>query len=150
MSHQHFDWYGLGNSGWLRGRRHLTALLVALAQAKNELTKSNQPHQLFAVVHIGDRGSDAIYMHTENPNGSDFPVTFTGKRIDVLPRLLAGRVDLCKYNVYMCGDVDDRSYTIELKSTAKIQESCEQIKEKNSYSLVWPEFANSDDVSLQW
>ena len=136
MSHQHFDWYGLGNDGWIHSRRHLTALLVALVQATNELVKSNQSYQLFAVVHIGDRGSDAIYVHTENPNGSDFPITFTGKRIDVLPRLLAGRVDLCKYNVYVCGEADDRSYTIELKSTAKIQESSVQIKEKISYSLV--------------
>jgi hypothetical protein len=90
-------------------------LLVALVQAKNELKKSNLPHQLFAIVHIEDRGGDAVYVHTENPNGTDFPITFPGKRIDVLPPLLAGRVNLSKYNVYAYGETEDRSYTIEFK-----------------------------------
>jgi hypothetical protein len=149
MSHQHFDWYGLGNDGWIHSKRHLTALLVALVQATNELAKSNQQYQLFAVVHICDRGGDAIYVHTENPNGTNFPVTFPGKRIDVVPCLLAGRVDLCKYNVYEYGEGDDRSYTIELKSTATIPENSELLKVENSYSIFSPEFANSDDASLQ-
>jgi hypothetical protein len=115
MSHQHFDWYGLGNSGWIHSRRHLTALLVALVQATNELAKSNQPYQLFAFVNLEDRGGDAVFVHTKNPNGTDFPVTLPGKRIDVLPSLLAGRVNLRKYNVYAYGETADRSYTIEFK-----------------------------------
>jgi hypothetical protein len=150
MSHQHFDWYGLGNSSWLHSRRHLTALLVALVQATKELANSNQPYQLFVIVNLEDRGGDAVFVHTKNPNGTDFPVTFPGKRIDVLPSLLAGRLDLCKYNLYVYGEAEDRSYTIELKPTAIIQESSELLEEKISYSLVWPEFANSEDASLQW
>jgi hypothetical protein len=86
-------------------------------QAKIDLAKSNQPNQLFAQVHIGDRGSDAIYVHTENPNGTEFPAAYWGKQIYALPSLLSSRVDLNLYNVYVYGVTDERFYTIELKRT---------------------------------
>jgi hypothetical protein len=111
--HQHFDWKGLGDKGWLHRRRHLTALLVALVRARQELKSANLPHQLFAIVHPRDSGSDAIYVHTENPNSTPFPITHTGQEVESLPSLLASRVDLSQYRVLSYGSGRERSYIIE-------------------------------------
>jgi hypothetical protein len=113
--HQHFDWEGFGDRGWVHRRRHLSALLVALSRARNELALSSQPYQLFAVVHVSDAGSDAIYVHTENPNGTEFPLSHSGRVLQSLPPLLAGRVDLNKYRVFSQHEGKEHCYVIEPK-----------------------------------
>jgi hypothetical protein len=113
--HQHFDWNGFGSHGWLHRRRHISALLVALTQAKVELAQSNQAHQVFASIHITDPGSDAIYVHTENPNGTEFPLVHIGTRIHSIPALLASRIDLARFNVFASEYEGERYYVIEPK-----------------------------------
>ena len=99
--HQHFDWFNFGDRGWLDRRRHLNRLLLALRNARDELSiNADQPYQLFAAVHPKSSGDDAIYVHTANPNGSKFPAEFDdGDLIDWLPPLLAGRLDRDRYTV---------------------------------------------------
>jgi len=98
--HEHFDWDGKGNDGWLARRKHLRALLAALRRARAELRSSSQPHQLFALVHPRSSGDDAVFVHTPNPNGTPFPHEFAGYRaVPALPPLLAGRVDRSLYRV---------------------------------------------------
>jgi hypothetical protein len=99
--HQHFDWDGLGNLGWLHRRKHLAVLLNALRRARAELSGSVQAHQLFALVHPRSSADDGVFVHTPNPNGLAFPCTFErAAAVPTLPPLLAGRVDLALYEVY--------------------------------------------------
>jgi len=97
--HQHFDWEGFGDLSWRHRRRHLSVLLRALARARAELKDSRKPHQLFVIVHPRESASDAIYIHTENPHNTEFPCRLSGRKINALPSLLAGRVDLTLYEV---------------------------------------------------
>src|SRR3989442_2446792 len=93
--HEHFDWDGLGNLGWLHRRKHLAVLLSALRRARAELSGSDQPHQLFALVHPRSSADDGVFVHTPNPNGSAFPCTFErAVAVHTLPLLLAGWVYL--------------------------------------------------------
>jgi hypothetical protein len=110
--HQHFDWKGFGDKGWLHRRRHLTALLVALSRARQELTNAAIPYQVFASLHLNDSGSDAIYVHTENPNGTPFPIVHTGHQVTSLPPLLATRICLEQHRVFAYGEGKERSFII--------------------------------------
>jgi hypothetical protein len=110
--HQHFDWRGFGDTGWLHRRRHLSALLVALSHARKELTDAGIPCQVFALVHPNDSGSDAIYVHTKNPNGTPFPIVHTGETVISLPPLLASRICLTRHQVFAYGKGKERSFII--------------------------------------
>jgi len=98
--HEHFDWRGFGDRGFVHRRRHVNALLTALRRARVELSDHPGPYQVFAIVHVKDSANDGLYVHTPNPNGTDFPMEFPGAESVVgLPPLLSGRVDLHHYKV---------------------------------------------------
>ena len=111
--HQHFDWEGFGDLGWRHRRRHLAVLLRALMRARIELSSSRKPHQLFAIVHTKESASDAIYVHTENPHNTEFPCKLSGQELEVLPSLLAGRVNLTLYAVLVRHHEEGTTYVIQ-------------------------------------
>lgn len=111
-SHQHFDWEGWGNRSWLDRRRHLAALLHAFSRAQRELLAFSGPYQVFASITPDDSASDAVYVRTPNPNGPPFPMEPLGVRVSSLPPLLAGRIDLSRYEVFRHGAGPSASYTI--------------------------------------
>lgn len=109
--HQHFDWEGFGDLGWLHRRRHVSALLQALARARVELHHHGMPHQLFATVHVPGSADDALYVHTQNPH-SAFPCEITGRPLSSLPAVLAGLVDLRLYEVLVSRTTKRVFYTV--------------------------------------
>ena len=111
-SHQHFDWGGLGNKSWLDRRRHLAVLMHAFRRAQIELKGFKGQHQVFASITPNDSASDAVFVHTPNPNQTPFPMTPLGVRVSSLPPLLAGRIDLARYQVFRHGFGATASYTI--------------------------------------
>lgn len=115
-SHRHFDWDGLGNKSWLDRRRHLAALLHAFRRAQVELMSFHGQYQVFASVTPADSASDAVYVHTPNPNQTPYPMTPLGDRTWSLPPLLAGRIDLSRYQVFRYRSGQSISYTILLSS----------------------------------
>lgn len=70
------------------------------------------PYQVFASVTPADSASDAVFVHTPNPNQTPFPMTPLGDRTWCLPPLLAGRIDLSRYRVFRYGSGPSTSYTI--------------------------------------
>ncbi|MEY4564323.1 MAG: hypothetical protein RLZZ618_3600 [Pseudomonadota bacterium] len=112
--HQHFDWKGFGDLGWRHRRRHVTALLRALTHACLERAESGRQYQIFALVHPSDSGSDAIYGHSENPNeGTVYPRQLIGQKTEWLPPMLAGRVDLDRYEVLVNRTEQGTTYVIQ-------------------------------------
>lgn len=112
MWHQHFDWHGYGDQGWRDRRRHLSALIEALSRAVVQLSAVGKPYQAFAVVNPGASSEDALYIHTPNPNGTDFPLSHDGRELQHLRALLAGRIDLRKYRV-LVSQSTPTTYVIE-------------------------------------
>lgn len=118
--HQHFDWKGFGNLGWLHRRRHLAAVLKALCKARLELSDTKQPYQLFALIHPNSSGDDGIFVHTPNPNGSEFPCTFVDAvEIQVLPPLLVTRINLETYTVLSQLQGKDKFFIIMPRSRGR-------------------------------
>lgn len=111
--HTHFDWDGFGNLGWVHRRRHLKVLLVALERARRELATCGMSYQLFATVHPCSSTDDAVYVHTENPNGSPFPLDFGyATPLSVLPPLLCGKVNPDHYVVLKAGESGELHFII--------------------------------------
>jgi hypothetical protein len=111
-SHQHFDWDGFGNRSWLDRRRHFAALLHAFRRAQVELSTYPGEYQVFVCVTPDDSASDAVYIHTPNPNKTPFPMVPLGEQVTNLPSLLASRLDLTRYRVFRHGSGASASYTI--------------------------------------
>lgn len=111
--HQHFDWDGFGDLSWRHRRAHLAALLRALTRARLELNSSTQAHQLFAIVHARNSVNDALYVHTDNPHNTEFPCHMLGRKSEFPGPLLAGRVNLARYEVLVRAHGSDTSYVIQ-------------------------------------
>ena len=100
LHHQHFDWNGRGNTSRVHRVLHLNALLRALRRARIELAAYGLPYQLFAYIDLENSANDALYVHTPNPNGSEFPNPIESVSTLVpAPPILAARVDASQYEV---------------------------------------------------
>lgn len=114
--HHHIDWEGFGDLSWRHKRRHLSILLRTLTKARLELQSSGMPYQLFATVHTNESASNAVYVHTPNPNGTQFPCDLSGQPLEAMPALLAGRVDPTQYQVLASHHAEDTTYVIQLRA----------------------------------
>ena len=74
--HWHFDWQGFGNNSFKRRKPHLDKLFRHFEILVEKSKHLKIEFQLFAL--IWDRHSlyDAVFLHTTNPNASDFPLTW--------------------------------------------------------------------------
>jgi hypothetical protein len=71
--HLHFDWRGYGNVCFKRRKPHLDKLFRHF-QLLSEKTKSlKSEFQLYAIILDSHSSSDALFLHTLNPNNSQFP-----------------------------------------------------------------------------
>lgn len=113
LHHEHFDWEGRGNASRAHRIKHLNALLRALRRARTELAAYGQPHQVFAYVDLENSANDALYVHTPNPNGTEFPTPIESMSAPVpAPALLAARVNTRQYEVRRYGGRGDAIYFV--------------------------------------
>ena len=118
LHHDHFDWDGKGNTGRAHRVRHLNALLRALRRARIELERYGRPYQLFAYVDLKNSANDALYVHTPNPNGTEFPNPIGSVSVPAqAPPLLGARVDPRHYEVRRYGESGSIFYVIPRASS---------------------------------
>lgn len=72
--HTHFDWDGDGNENWDIRLKYLNEMIDAYHQAKEQLKQFPKPYQIWILIHENDSASDALYIHSSNPNSDNFPV----------------------------------------------------------------------------
>lgn len=99
--HEHFDTNSRGDMSWRLRRLHISPLMQALGRAHHELQDQGRAHQVFAYVDGDESGQDALYVHTENPNGTPFPCELNGRELQIVPTLLAGHVNIDRYRVLL-------------------------------------------------
>jgi len=110
--HMHFDWDSRGKRSCFEHRKHIRPLMFALAKTKGELARQPTPYQVFACIYPSDPGSDALYVHTPNPQ-TEFPAQFENCLFtDVCPPLLMGLVDLERYKIGVSKSQSDMYYTV--------------------------------------
>jgi len=72
--HYHADFSGYGNLSASHRRRHLAAHADFFRRAAGDLHQRSEPFQLWLYLNRSDAGTDAVYVHTPNPNGTPFPL----------------------------------------------------------------------------
>lgn len=75
--HLHFDWKGFGNNSFKRRKPHLDKLFRHFALLEMETKKLKKEFQLYAVILDFDSYSDALFLHTPNPNHNNFPFRYS-------------------------------------------------------------------------
>lgn len=71
--HFHFDMEGYGNKSFRKRSAHLDRLFRHFELIAGNFKKQVREFQLFAVVSEKFSSEDALYIHTPNPNGDNFP-----------------------------------------------------------------------------
>lgn len=71
--HLHFDWKGYGNNSFKRRRPHLNKLLRHFDILVDRTKRLKTDFQLYAILFDFDSSDDALFLHTRNPNNSQFP-----------------------------------------------------------------------------
>ena len=71
--HLHFDWKGYGNDSFKRRKPHLDKLFRHFDLFVDKTKNLKTDFQLYAILLDFDSYSDALFLHTPNPNNSQFP-----------------------------------------------------------------------------
>lgn len=79
--HLHFDWWGMGNTSFKKRKPHLDKLFRHFELLEEETQKLKIDFQLFAIIFDYDSWSDALYIHTPNPN-NNFPRQYEKVRLE--------------------------------------------------------------------
>jgi hypothetical protein len=74
--HWHFDLNGFGNHSFKRRKPHLDKLFRHFEMLVEGVKSLKVEFQLFAVILDNHSASDALFLHSPNPNGSEFPLTW--------------------------------------------------------------------------
>ena len=76
--HWHFDWKGFGNNSFKRRKPHLDKLFRHFDFLVENTGKINKDFQLYTLLLDFNSSSDALFLHTPNPNNSQFPFKIEG------------------------------------------------------------------------
>jgi hypothetical protein len=114
--HVHLDWKGLTNYSVRNRRSHIIKYLDFLDKIEDLSKESNRAFQAWILLDPEFGSGDAIYFHTENPDGL-FPLRFDHIEWDAEPNeLLKDLIDLRKYDLGRCNYNDSMySFCIQKK-----------------------------------
>ncbi|MDJ1502488.1 hypothetical protein [Xanthocytophaga agilis] len=73
--HTHVDWKRKGNQSWKARLPYLKELIDSFHYLKDALKMYPKDYQLWILIDEKDSGEDAVYIHSENPNQDNFPLT---------------------------------------------------------------------------
>lgn len=71
--HLHFDWKGYGNNSFKRRKPHLDKLFRHFDLLAEKTKQLKTDFQLYSIILDFDSYSDALFLHTPNPNNCQFP-----------------------------------------------------------------------------
>lgn len=73
--HIHIDNIGLGNKSWKSRKQHLDSLFQVAKELEEKLSSYPKDFQYWIEISENDSREDSIYIHTENPYGTKFPIS---------------------------------------------------------------------------
>ena len=91
--HLHFDWKGYGNDSLKRRKPHLDKLFRHFNILVDRAKEIKTDFQLYSVLLDSDSSGDALFLHTPNPNNSQFPF----KVADLTPTTTLKNAQLNEY-----------------------------------------------------
>ncbi len=77
LFHFHIDKLGLGNRSWKSRKQHLDTLFSIAEKVEEKLKDFELIFQYWIEIYDHNSYDDAVYIHSENPNESNFPSLLT-------------------------------------------------------------------------
>ncbi|MFD1030788.1 hypothetical protein [Metaplanococcus flavidus] len=118
--HTHLDFCGLGNNSLKMRREHIKAHISLYTNLLEKLQSFGKPYQLWIELNV-DAGSDAVYIHSPNPNEDNFPVKI--EHINwacPVPKYIQDSVNLGEFYVGHRNGETDKYYVIQSKADRSI------------------------------
>ena len=75
LYHIHIGNSGLGNISWRSRKQHLSALFSIAGELEEKLKTYSKNFQYWILISENNSFEDSIYIHTSNPNNSEFPIS---------------------------------------------------------------------------
>lgn len=99
--HVHLDFDGHGNGHLKMRKAHVQALFHLMKELETALHTWGQPYQIWIELSRLDASSDAVFVHTNNPNADNFPcsVPSLAESVRPLPNYLHTIDDLEQYQI---------------------------------------------------
>ncbi|GHT22369.1 hypothetical protein FACS189430_04040 [Bacteroidia bacterium] len=72
--HWHIDWRAYGNHSFKKRKPHLDKLFRHFAYIEEKIKSYHSEFQFFILLLDYNAASDAIFLHTPNPNKNNFPL----------------------------------------------------------------------------
>ena len=113
--HTHPDWDGKGNSK-PENRLRAIELTYSLLKKAVELTNHRvNDCQCWAVIEE-DSAQNSVYIHTPNPNFSNFPFEFEGVEWGATNESMEKIIDSSSYEIGLLVDSNEKTYFIRKKA----------------------------------
>ncbi|MGN7940461.1 hypothetical protein [Virgibacillus sp. 6R] len=114
--HIHLDFFGVGKYSLKIRREHIKAHVALYNHLLKQLEAFEKPYQSWICIHEEDPGSDAVYIHTPNPNDDYFPHRVTEINWNCkIPNTYRDLIDLEKFNVGYYKSEFEEMYYIQVK-----------------------------------
>lgn len=98
--HTHLDYYGLGDNSMKLRREHIKAHIILYKSLLENLQVFEKPYQSWIELVDEDAGTDAVYIHTPNPNDNNFPLKLENIKWDCpIPKEYKDLINLNEFNV---------------------------------------------------
>lgn len=116
MWHIHLDWYGVTSVSNKHRKIHIMYYLKFFEKIHLQTKGNKRDFQTWIYLDGYDGTCDAIYLHTENPEG-DFPYWSDNVEWNIkIPPILLGILDLSEFNVGVIREEENvHSYIIQKK-----------------------------------
>ncbi|MFJ8261011.1 hypothetical protein ACIQ4I_03485 [Rummeliibacillus sp. NPDC094406] len=118
--HTHLDFYGHGNTSLKIRKEQIKAYIALHNDFLEKLQEFEKPYQLWIEIVDEEAGSDAIYLHTPNPNEDNFPFKIDNLNWNcTVPKYLKDLINLNEFNVghYKCECESSNIYIIQSKNS---------------------------------
>ncbi|MBB5181551.1 hypothetical protein HNQ44_003016 [Planomicrobium koreense] len=114
--HTHLDFHGHGNSSMKIRREHIKAHIGLYRSLLERLESFEKPFQSWVEIDDHDAGSDAVYIHTPNPNEDNFPLKIANVKWAVdLPYYFKDLIDPKEFDAGYYRSGLERGYIIQSK-----------------------------------
>lgn len=114
--HIHLDFFGIGENRLKIRREHIKAHIALYNNILKQLEGFERPYQSWICIHENDPMTDAVYVHTPNPNDDYFPHKNEELVWDCeLPNTFKDIIDLDAFDVAYYKSNYDEVYFIQSK-----------------------------------
>ncbi|MBU8785510.1 MULTISPECIES: hypothetical protein [Bacillus] len=114
--HIHLDFFGFGNNSKKIRREHIKAHVALYNRLLQQLEAFDMPYQTWICIHEKDSFSDAVYVHTPNPNDDYFPHQIEELEWNCkLPNAFKDLIDLDQFDVAYYKSKYEEVYFIQSK-----------------------------------